>query len=793
MKKTGSFKIIIPLDQDADQRLQGMKASTVSKLARRGFDVPDGFCVSTDAYRSHLWAAGVRALARGENDGDDRWALRNAITENGLPPDVLSALETAYKSIGDDIAVSVRHSASDENIAGKAYVTLLDVKGLPDLIKAIKEVWASLWSDEAALLRERLPERLEPTMAVLIQRMVDAHTSGVAVATNPNTGNPNEVHIRSVHGKYTDSSPTDRFAVDLTDFSIISSNPADAESDGKESLSRKQIVELAEAAVWVDMALGMTQITQWVHDGRRFLILGAWPAGQIRPYFPVTWQDRKEGIPLRQLICSDPTPNLIQSLSVFNRKSIFPLPSARKENSIRIQNGRPYRCVIYPWEAKGKLTAALDVIAGSRMRRKWRAAAKRIVRESRQNLDRPVQKLSDKELIKSIEQAMKKVELSAHWFEATAYPATRFPYMLKEFLASVGALPDDFPRLLMGHDPAWLERDTVFQRLAAYTWQAKDDDGLTNAPEEIASEMAKRLGYAFESNRDAYWPTSWQSWAEDRSPIHSIAEALARGPIADVELAQTNARTTAGNAEEAVQAAIRASRNLVKRPLTKLKFRLLLRRARTSIAAQGITEQVHALALSALRVYILELGRRLVETGELAAAGDVFHLSIEEIARFPSAGEAEKEQLQRSIAERKHSMWLQQRLTPLEWLPPGADPAPKETVKQSGRILIGKPISPGVFIGQIRVLQSSDDAGLVQPNEILVVCEISPAWTPLLGLAGGLIMSRGDHLSRGAIASRNYNIPCVSEIKAATTTLLTGQVVRLDGARGTIEIVKRRS
>ena len=106
---------------------------------------------------------------------------------------------------------------------------------------------------------------------------------------------------------------------------------------------------------------------------------------------------------------------------------------------------------------------------------------------------------------------------------------------------------------------------------------------------------------------------------------------------------------------------------------------------------------------------------------------------------------------------------------------------------------MGKPISPGAIIGQVRLLQSSEDAALLQPGEVIVASELSPAWTPLLGLAGGLIMSQGDHLSRGAITARNYNIPCVSEITAAPVALHTGQVIRLDGTAGTVEIIKRRS
>ncbi|MEN6371228.1 MAG: PEP/pyruvate-binding domain-containing protein [Armatimonadota bacterium] len=812
MQHTSSFNIVVALDQIDDHRSCGSKAVILARLLRLGFHVPGGFCLGADAYRTHLWAAGVRTLARGIPDAETRKSLRNAIIEHDLPPDVFSALKDAYASMGEDIRVAVRHSASDDGIAGKSYETVLDVQGLQPLIDAVKKVWASLWSDQAAELREKLPEQTEPTMGILIQPMVNIRSSGVVVAANPLAGNPNEVHIRSTWGVHIDSSPADLAVVDLKDFCIRSSSIAQKEAiqritpDGicpepaademaqSPSILPDEIVELAELAVWVDTSLGGPHMIQWAHDGSRFVIFGAQPIGQHRPYFPVSWQDRKEALLVWRLLSNSPAPVLINSLPVFHRKSILALPSAKKQLAIRCQEGRPYKRVIYPWEAPGRWPAVLDVIAGAKLHRKWKSEADRVVRECWNDLSHPVQKLSKPELISSTRRAINRVDSSALWSQSISYSSVRFAHLIKGMLLSSGAGPAVLPRLLQGQDPALLERDMAIQRLSAYVKQSKEDEDAADVPQEIACDLSKQLGYVFEDTRDQYDPSSWQSWVENPNRAVQLAEALARGPLLDAELAYRKSAAIARASEDVALAAIRSSRSKLKWPLAKLKFRMLLHRVRSAVAAASAAEQVHALALSVLRTRLIELGDRLEEASILTAAEDVFYLTVDEVSNLKfDVDDAARKSIACLIAERKHSMWLETRLNAPEWLPLGAGPRLEDTPSTAGRILTGKPIRSGEAIGQARVARSLDDALELQPGEVLVAKELSPAWTPLLSLASGLVMLQGNHLSIGSIAARNYGIPCVSEIPGVTAIIQTGQMLRVDGSGGTVEIVKRRS
>jgi pyruvate,water dikinase len=105
--------------------------------------------------------------------------------------------------------------------------------------------------------------------------------------------------------------------------------------------------------------------------------------------------------------------------------------------------------------------------------------------------------------------------------------------------------------------------------------------------------------------------------------------------------------------------------------------------------------------------------------------------------------------------------------------------------------------SSGQIEGVIKVvsnLQQSDREAWAAPDRIdrqtiLVVPYTDAGWSPLLARAGGLISEVGGRLSHGAIIAREYNIPAVMDVDNATNLFRDGQLVRLNGQTGIIEIL----
>ncbi len=109
-----------------------------------------------------------------------------------------------------------------------------------------------------------------------------------------------------------------------------------------------------------------------------------------------------------------------------------------------------------------------------------------------------------------------------------------------------------------------------------------------------------------------------------------------------------------------------------------------------------------------------------------------------------------------------------------------------EQEKNDGLILHGIPASQGKLSGTIRILNRVEDIGDVQTGEILVVPRTDPGWTPVFRKIGGLITETGGILSHGAVVSREYGIPAVTNIPNACQLLHNGQKVTIDGSKGEI-------
>ena len=208
---------IIPLSEinQSHRQLIGGKGYALGQLISQGYNVPPGFCVTTLVYDQFLDQTGLRDLINLElnrkNMGEMRWEeiwdtalrIRNLFLRMPFPADLKKALKAHCDHYFQTDSVVVRSSAGDEDAAGSSFAGLhesyVNVRGFDAIIKHIQLVWASLWSDRALLYRRELGLEVEHSaMAVMVQRLVQSHVSGIVFSRNPN--DPEQTIIEAVYG-----------------------------------------------------------------------------------------------------------------------------------------------------------------------------------------------------------------------------------------------------------------------------------------------------------------------------------------------------------------------------------------------------------------------------------------------------------------------------------------------------------------------------------------------------------------------------------------------------------------
>ena len=193
----------------------------ISQLHEKGIRVPGGFATTAEAYKKFLQQNGLKdkidSLLR-NLDVDDVIALAKAgrqiqswVIETPFPADLARDVEIAYSKMlelyGTDITVAVRSSATAEDLPDASFAgqqdTHLNIRGIDQVMLAIKQVFASLYNDRA--ISYRVHKGFDHSLIYLsagIQKMVrsDIGSSGVMFSIDTESGFDKVVFITSSYG-----------------------------------------------------------------------------------------------------------------------------------------------------------------------------------------------------------------------------------------------------------------------------------------------------------------------------------------------------------------------------------------------------------------------------------------------------------------------------------------------------------------------------------------------------------------------------------------------------------------
>lgn len=193
------------------------------------------------------------------------------------------------------------------------------------------------------------------------------------------------------------------------------------------------------------------------------------------------------------------------------------------------------------------------------------------------------------------------------------------------------------------------------------------------------------------------------------------------------------------------------------------------------------------------RAKMLEEGEKLVEAGVIDTATDLFYLYLDELE---SLAKGQLKNCKEIICERKATMEVESKRTHLPHLIAsdgyayyGGSVSSSLNTKEGSNMLCGEPVSPGVYEGRIRIIHDPSKGKQLSHGDILCCHGTDPSWTPLFLSAGALVMEVGGLMTHGSVVAREYGIPAVVGLEKVTERLMTGQLVRVDGSSGTVDIL----
>ena len=807
----------------ADLCLVGSKAARLGELARAGFPVPPGFCVTAAAFES----------CRRPHAGSGRFEIGE------IPPEIAGEIIDSYTSLRHP-AVAVRSSATAEDtqessFAGQ-YDSFLQIVGTDALLRAIRDCWASLWSPRAVGYRERVaPGGAPPAMGVIVQAMVPARASGVMFTANPVTSDREEIVITAnpglatlvVSGRVTpDTYRLDKAKVKVRERYIAEKVEMEVAEDGatrvvpvtekrrrRSTLTRRQCAELGRLGLGIEAHFGAPQDIEFVHDGRRFFIVQSRPITGL-----VSWGAQKKGT---MLIRSSMIELMPRPVSPLFETTYLPLGAevlrqVARESGIAVPPDAGQLVTINGYvfaqadPSKVHILSALRLPSVRAYRRYlsnlWKSGWRRTELAQYQ---RTVGKWKDLDA--------QRAEPATLWEGITDVCRANADYFRAVMLNRMsGQIEQAFSRLyplvvperhrvplavlLRGRDS---EATRAEKELHALSEAVREDAGLQRVfVESPAGEVEARLG---QSPAGRAWLSRFHEYLDRNGfQISNLdfmeptlgecsALVLARIKLFLADGARLPRVEQARRDRLAAEARLKASLGPVRRAVVSSMLALL-------DYGQVLREDVlffFGLGWPVVRRFILELGARMVRAGFLDDPADVCFVTAVELHQALRAQlDVDAEQMKRNVHERRERWKQHQALKPPVLLP-GLSKVfglrlsrwmPEFGAAGAGNGIRGIPVSPGRVTAPASVIHSINEFDRMKAGNVLVAPMTSPAWTPLLAMAAAVVTDIGGLLSHASIVAREYGIPAVIGTGVASRRIADGQIVTVDGNVGRVTI-----
>ncbi len=280
-----------------DEKLVGGKAYQLSRLLRAGYKTPNGFVITIHFYQDfvkHNQLQEKIAFELGRKDFENmRWEeiwdaalrIRSAFLAGQYSGDLKQKILTQLKPLDITKQLAARSSSPKEDTVSASFAglheSIIGIKDETGLLKSIKQVWASLWSDAALLYQHELGlDPMKSTMAVVVQELVQEPVSGVAFGIDPRNPASNQSIIEAIPGlceNLVDGSiDPDRWILNKKTGALITHKKGVRNSD-QELLDVKDVQQIFKMLTNLSDIFGWNADTEWTGRKEKFTLLQARP------------------------------------------------------------------------------------------------------------------------------------------------------------------------------------------------------------------------------------------------------------------------------------------------------------------------------------------------------------------------------------------------------------------------------------------------------------------------------------------------------------------------------------
>jgi pyruvate,water dikinase len=298
----------------------GGKGASLGEMVQNNFPVPNGFVVTSEAYFNFVKETNIQPTIIEHIDSIDventdqlerkSKEVRELIKQTPMPLDIKSEILSNYDLLNiqennsANTLVAVRSSATAEDLPDASFAgqqeTYLNVFGKTELLKAVQDCWASLFTARAVYYRKKQGFATEKVgLCAVIQKMVQSNVSGIMFTADP-TGDLNKIIIEAGFGLgetvVSGSITPDNYIIDKKNMQQIEKKKINRQEfmltreqgqnleiklgEGKSQMQKlddAKIIELAEIGNRIEQHYDKPMDIEWAMEGSRLYIVQARP------------------------------------------------------------------------------------------------------------------------------------------------------------------------------------------------------------------------------------------------------------------------------------------------------------------------------------------------------------------------------------------------------------------------------------------------------------------------------------------------------------------------------------